>query len=296
MSVNGSLVHQVEVRLTDICRFNESRHEAKRNNESYKYIYSFNTLKTYLEMNNLFVKWCKNNCDCSHVKTIEDLKIYGDEYLEYCKAQNQSHWTLATKKSALNKMYGYRSNEYFKFQVPKKLRKDIKRSRDIEKSLKRFDINNERNYKQVVFTKCSGLRIHELEKLRFKDCYFDNKGNAWIHVKQGKGGRKRDVKLYGPPNELQLCIDMIKAGKSRNKNERIFPNPNRAISTHTYRAEYCSRVYNAEKRDLSQLTRSEKVYCRKDRKGEICDRKALLTASKMLGHNRSTVINSSYIY
>lgn len=160
----------------------------------------------------------------------------------------------------------------------------------------RFDITNECNYNQVVFSKCSGLRTHEIIRLKYKDFYLYNNAEPWVHVSQGKGWKQREVKLYGSDEELHLCKRICTPQTLDDANKKVFPNPNKTVSTHTYRAEYCRRVYDAEKHDLSSLPHNEKVYLRKDLKGVVLDRQALKVCSQMLVHTRTTVINSSYTY
>lgn len=48
------------------------------------------------------------------------MKQYGDEWLQWSIDSSKSAWSIATKKSALNKLYGTRRGEYFKIKVPKK--------------------------------------------------------------------------------------------------------------------------------------------------------------------------------
>ncbi len=75
-------------------------------------------MNTYLEQLNLLVDCCIKNG--SKLKSLDDLKLYGDKWLQWSIESAQSSWTIATKKSALNKLYGTRRNEYFKTKVPKK--------------------------------------------------------------------------------------------------------------------------------------------------------------------------------
>lgn len=288
MSKNGSIRYQIEKELKSMCRFGESRYEAKKYHTAYKYIYSFNTMRTYIKQLNYMVDWAKERG--IKLKSIDDMLAHGDEWLQWSLEHGQSPWTVSTKRSALCKLCCV-PYSYFKTKIPPKRRQDVKRSRDMAKSNKRFSEKN--NMEQVTFCRCSGLRLNELRNIRGSDLYFDEFGSPWLSVTRGtKGGRKRHTKLYGSPEELELCVNLcLKA-----KDGKVFPHVNKSANTHGYRAQYCQRVYEAEKRDLSTLSFSEKVYCRKDKKGIVYDKQALIICSRMLGHNRYEVCNISYLY
>ena len=288
MSKNGSIRYQIEKELKSMCRFGESRYEAKKYRTAYKYIYSFNTMKTYIKQVNYMVNWAKDNG--IKLKSIDDIREHGDEWLQWSVEQGQSPWIVSTKRSALCKLCQV-PYSYFKTKIPPKRRQDIKRSRDMGKSLKHF--SEDKNIEQVTFCRCTGLRLNELRNIRGSDLYFDEFGHPWLTVTKGtKGGRKRLTKLYGSPEELELCVSLC----HRAKDDKVFPHVKKSANTHGYRAQYCQRVYDAEKRDLSTLSFSEKVYCRKDKKGIVYDKQALLVCSSMLGHNRYEVCNLSYLY
>lgn len=258
MSKNGSIRYQIEKELKSMCRFGKSRYEAKKYHTAYKYIYSFNTMKTYIKQDNYIVNWAKDNG--IKLKSIDDIREHGDEWLQWSVEQGQSPWTVSTKRSALCKLCQV-PYSYFKTKIPPKRRQDIKRSRNMEKSLKHF--SEQRNIEQVTFCRCTGLRLNELRNIRGSDLYFDEFGCPWLSVTKGtKGGRKRLTKLYGSPEELEICVSLC----HRAKDNKVFPHINKHANTHGYRAQYCQRVYDTEKRDISTLPFSEKVYCRKDKR------------------------------
>lgn len=288
MSRNGSIRYQIEKTLKLLCRFGESRHEAKKAHTACRYIYSFNTMKTYIRQLNYMVDWAKENG--IKLKNIDDIKEHGDEWLQWSVNKKFSSWTVSVRRSALCKLCEV-PYSYFKTKIPPKKRQDVKRSRDMSKSLKYF--SESKNIEQITFCRCTGLRLSELKLIRGSDLYFDEFGHPWLSVTRGtKGGRKRHTKLYGSPEEIEICISLCKKAKG----EKVFPNVKERANTHGYRAQYCQRVYEAEKRDLSTLSHSEKVFCRKDKKGIVYDKQALLICSSMLGHNRYDVCALSYLY
>lgn len=56
----GSLRQQVYDELQKKNGFGRSKHEDKKAGISSRYIYSFNSMKTYLKHSFYFVEWCKN--------------------------------------------------------------------------------------------------------------------------------------------------------------------------------------------------------------------------------------------
>ena len=287
MSKKGSITYQIKNELLKMCRFGESRDKAKKSGTAYKYIFSYGTLQTYLKQLNYMVSWAKENN--IKVKTIDDLQLHGDDWLEYCKAQGMSAWTLTTRRAALSKICQV-PYSYWQVEIPKRTRDSVVRSRDKSKALKHFSETN--NIEQVVFARCSGLRASEMKSLTADALYYDSEGNPWLHITKGtKGGKHRNVKLYGSPEELKLCIDTI-----MNSDGKVFPNY-RECNNHGYRSEYCQRVYDANARDINSIeNRHEKVFCRNDKKGIVYDKKALQVCAEMLGHGRYQVCNLSYLY
>ncbi len=287
MSRKGSIVFQIKNELMDMCRFGESRDEAKKNGTAYKYIYSYGTLNTYLKQLGYMVKWSKTNN--IKLKSINDIKEHGSKWLESCKAQGMSAWTLTTRRAALSKLCQV-PYSYWGVDIPKRTRDSVVRSRDKSKSLKHF--SERLNNKQVVFAKCSGLRASEMKALTADALYFDKGGNPWLKITKGtKGGKPREVKLYGTTEELKLCVNIMQNSKGK-----VFPEY-KECNNHGYRSDYCQRVYDANARNVKNInSRDEKVYCRKDKKGIVYDKKALQTCAEMLGHGRYQVCNLSYLY
>lgn len=72
--------------------------------------------------------------------------------------------------------------------------------------------------------------------------------------------------------------------------------PFKNVETDTRRrADYATKVYQLYARPIESLAHDEIYYCRGDRKGTWLDKKAMLAASKALGHNRISIIASNYL-
>lgn len=287
MSKNGSITYQIKNELLNMCRFGESRDEAKKNKTASKYIYSYGSLNTYLKQLNYMVKWARENG--VKLKCVDDIQAYGDEWLVWCKQQGVSAWTLTTRRAALSKLCQV-PYSYWKVEIPKRTRDSVVRSRDKSKALKYF--SEQKNYAQVTFAKCSGLRASEMKALTKDALYYDDNGRPWLKVTKGtKGGRPRHVKLFGTEEELKLCVETIEKA-----DKKVFPEY-KECNNHGYRSDYCKRVYEACAREIETIQdRNEKVFCRKDKKGIVYDKQALQTCAEMLGHGRYQVCNLSYLY
>ena len=99
------------------------------------------------------------------------------------------------------------------------------------------------------------------------------------------------VPLCGSTEEIET-IKRLAAAVGNNK---IFEHISSAMDVHYYRSVYCQRIYDSYARPLEQIPPADRYYCRQDKKGLIYDKKAMLQASKALGHNRISVIAEHYL-
>lgn len=277
----GSLVRQVETALSSRLAIGRKKNADKAANITYKYIYSWETFRSYLKHCCYFVKWCKQTHEC---KTLEECRPYMEEWMQ-TRAQ-LSAYTQKLEVSALAKLYGYRTGE-LAIKTASRCRKDIKRSRDTVSRDQHFSEQNHTDL--VVFCRSTGLRRAELKALRGTALYQDPSGTYYIHVTSDrKGGRER----YAPViSDIELVCKLCReAGENK-----VFSSIPSAADIHSYRAAYATQIYLQHARPLEQLTRQEKYYCRGDRKGEIFDRAAMQKASQALGHNRINVIAGHYL-
>lgn len=277
----GSLAHQVQTNLDSMLAIGESKHVAKIAGNSYRYIYSWNTYRTYLKHACYFVTWCKDQYGC---KTLDDCKSYAAAWIA-----TRSHLSAYTQKleaSALTKLYQC-SVADLNIKTSSRKRANIKRSRGSAKRDKHFNENT--HAELVAFCRSTGLRRAELKALRGVSLYLDTDGQYYIHVISGsKGGRERYAPVIG---NIELVCNLCRnAGENK-----VFSSIPSAADIHSYRAEYATQIYLQHARPLEQLERQEKYYCRGDRKGEIFDRVAMQKASQALGHNRISVVAAHYL-
>lgn len=274
-----SLVRQVQVALDDKLRIGESKHQAKKEGTASEGIYSWNTYRTYMRHCNYFTAYCKENHNC---RTLQECRQYVDEWLE--SRSSLSAYTQKLEASALAKLYGCHTTDFVATQV--RHREDITRSRGEKTRDKHF--SEEKNSEFVEFCKHTGLRRDEITRLHGDQLIQDEDGHYYIEV-VGKGGRYRQAPVLDDDKNV---VDRMTAAGSGKVWEKI---PNGA-DIHSYRSEYATSIYKAAERPLEACKANNEVYhCRGDKKGVWMDKRAMLEASRALGHNRISVVGAHYI-
>lgn len=265
-----------------------SRNVDKRNGVDREYIYSSKTYKTYHNECKRFAVWCRKTHP--EVRHLKECKKYVNEYLTYQISSGKSPWTLTTQKAALAKLYGV---DYASFiATPPRERSKIKRSRNPVSRDKNISANTEKFLSTI--TSATGLRRNELCKITGDALRYDSSGRPFLHITRGtKGGKIRDAVIIGAtPEETEYIVGLFKsAGKMK-----LLPKVSSAYDNHRYRAEYAKRLYQRFARNIDDIPKKERIYLRKDRKGEILDRSCLMYISSCLGHSRLDILYSNYLY
>jgi integrase len=266
---------------------------ASRNRDKFKHqtkgkIYSSDTMKTYRQQTKRFAKWLEEN----HEQNISfnQAKGYIDEYLTHIiEVEQLSPWTISTAKAALAKVYGVSSTEFRK--SPPRERSKIKRSRRSVKMDKHINMDVEQRL--AWFTSATGCRRREMQRLTSDDLVFIN-GEPFLHLTKGtKHGKPRFAKIMGENDEdTKQIVEFIQSSKGRLFPQRI----HKHYDNHAQRAEYTSRIYYSLARKVEDIPKDEKYIMRKDRAGEVLDRRAMKVASKYIGHYRPHEIAKSYIH
>jgi len=187
-------------------------------------------------------------------------------------------------KSALAKLFDCSGKEFA--ATPPRYRGDIKRSRG--EAVRDAHFSEEKNADFVAFCRATGLRRHELANLRGDDLVYDGKNGAYrVKVRKGKGGKERNALII---RDVDLVVEMMK----RAGTGKVFPKLPEA-DVHSYRRDYAQYFYSIIARPVEKLTREEIYRCKKDKRGIIYDRAAMLKVSQSLGHNRISVIAGHYL-
>ena len=280
MGSRKSLIRQISERLHNFKAYGQSKYQDKQQNGGKPCkdkIYSINTMKSYHESCCQFVKWAKNTHNCRY---IDDAKQYVSEYLTI-RTNNNSAWSVCKDASALAKLYQCTSTD-FGVDLPTRHRGDRIKHNSNPKGFK------EEKYRDLAdFCRATGLRRHEVAALTIDDIKTNLKGETVIHVKQGKGGKQRDVVALNDDIPLKLKERAIQAGK-----DHIIDHiPNRA-PIHAWRREFAKEMYSSIARDVSTLKSKEVYKCRDDMKGRCFDRTTMKKVSVALGHSRVDVVTN----
>lgn len=282
-----NLKMQVNDRLKACCAFGESKHATKLDGSSSGKIFSYQTLHTYKAQMYRFCDFVRENHPGT--KTLDDARQYVNEWLQNMIDAEQSPHTIKTAASAAAKTFGCRTTAFI--QTPARNRANLIRSR--KRAIRDSGFNESRpdNAELVEFCKSTGLRRSELQAAR-GSWLIENENGIFLdltHTTSTKGGRPRIVPVIGD-------VELVKRLCKNAGDGKIFPVVNSHADIHSYRAVYCRRAYDSKARDVSQLPRSERYHCQKDKAGEVYDRLAMKFASEALGHARINVIAASYLY
>ena len=285
MSKHKSTNYQVKGILSKLVRFGVSRKDVKREfGGKSPFIHSFDSYKTYTRLAMAFAKWAK---ETHGERDVTKMRCYVREYLEYITAKNLSVFTIRTHAQALAKLYGCSSTD-FGFAFVPRTRAVIKRSRGEVKGF------NEERYGYITdFIDATGLRRHEVLGLRRREIYYCD-GVLYVFVRQGKGGRQREVPVLRSDEKTVLNIK----DRALGDDEKLFKKSDipKNAPCHAHRAKFAAIRYGLCARPIEEVPKKERYYCRKDQRGTVMDRLAMKQVSGLLGHNRIDVIAQSYAY
>lgn len=289
-----SLILLVKEELDSKLAIGSSKQQAKISGTYRQYIYSWGTYRTYLQQCCQFARWCKaaaKEDGSRQPRSLEDCRQYVIQYIEHLQQNEYSAYTQKLVLSALCKLYSEYPAEGHPFDLQEmpgaRHRADITRSR--ETVIRDAHFSEENNRDIVTFCKCTGLRRAELQQIRGVD--LDVNTNTLMVYRGTKGGRIRMVPVTGSPEELETVRHLATAAG----NDKIFEHISSAMDVHHYRSVYCQRVYDQYNRPLEQIPPADRYYCRNDKKDVVYDKKAMLQASRALGHNRISVIAGHYL-
>lgn len=286
-----TLIKQVQDKFDTMLAIGESKHLAKKEGTYTKYIYSWNTYRTYLKHACYFVKFCKDKYKC---KTVEECRPYGDEWLQ--SRSELSSYTQKLDVAALAKLYQCSSADFG--ATPSRKRKDITRSRGAKARDRHFC---ERSHTELVdFCQSTGLRRRELSLITGdKLIKIDDQYNILID-RGAKGGRKRLVPIIG---NVENVINLMENAENR----KVFDKVPQGADIHGYRREYATALYELHARKIEDIpydqynnktgryTQSDVYCCRGDLKGRKYDKQAMKIVTEALGHSRISVIAGHYL-
>jgi integrase len=286
-----SLIRQVLDRLDEQMAIGESRRKAKKQQRANgEHLWTFSTGKihshktriTYQEHILRFVNWSR---DTHAIKNLEQLDAHAGElaslYLQGELAAQKSPYTLQVERSALRLFFTDRTLAS-EIVIPRRMRMMITRSRGPVAHDCHFQ---PANWQPLIrFEQACGLRRSELARLIVADVSLNEQGQLMVHVRNGKGGKEREVPPL--PGHEQ---DLLALTRGRKAEEAIFDHIPRHMDVHAYRREYAQALYlvYAPSRTLPSP------------QGRLChedyDVSAVERVSWALGHNRLDVVLRHYL-
>ena len=269
-----------------------SRRKDKANREDMNYIYSSRTYTTYKSNSILFVDYVKKNH--AGVLHLKDCKDFANEWIQYQIDCGYSPWTISTRKAAVAKLLGIPYTELI--PTPSRNRANIQRSRAYVERDRHISKKTESYFAKI--TSATGLRRNELLHIKGTDLHEgtaeDGTKYYYLSVTKGtKGGRHRTALICGA-NKTET-LEIVQLFKEKG-NSLVCSKISSAYDNHAYRAKYAQRLYNKFARPIENISAKDKYIMRKDRAGEILDRKAMKIVSENMGHSRIDVIAQSYLY
>lgn len=278
MAREWGLSKQVQNRLDGMLKIGHSKHQDKKTGDTREHIYSWSTYRTYLKHNCYFVKWAKEQ---HGIKNLDAARPFVNEYLQNRIDHGISPYTQKLEASALAKLYGCSTEDFIKTEV--RHRANIVRSRGEKVRDRHF--SETRNREFVDFCRSTGLRRDEIKSLTKDQLGYHEKSGYYFLKIIGKGGRYRECPILSAQ-----VVDKIKQSEGL-----VWVKIPNGADIHSYRADYCTKIYEQHARNLTDIPRSDRYYCRGDLKGVCYDKKAMLIASRALGHNRISIIAGHYI-
>jgi hypothetical protein len=275
------MTQQVLCRLMTMQAFSTSKHKERAANGGQipeDRIYSKSTFDTYLDIGVHFAKYAEENYGCLW---LDDTQPYVSNYLTQRMLDGISPWTLHRDASALAKLFRCTSAD-FGVKLPPRRRRDVSRYHNVTEQMEQFEAEH-----PLLAQSCkeSGVRAHELRNLlSAEDVYVDAKGNIRVFVRQGKGGRPREIYALG---DAMLRLAQQAQAEGRKYICRTIP-PHAPI--HALRRIFAQNTYAKFARPVHQIPKKDRYVCRGDMKGIVLDKRAMRSVSKALGHNRLGVV------
>lgn len=300
MSKKSNINHQFRKELQKETKFGESKHHAKqlaraeaaKSGENYKQvkgIYSKRTYNDYCESLSIFTNYCIKQH--TEVKSIQDLRKYIPEYMDYLREKGLSEWTIHKYAYAMRSAYHCQISD-LGIVLGTRSRADVVRNRDAQDCAAR---NDERYAATVTMLKATGCRRMEFLRLRKEDFREktdrDGRKTGELEVyKRGKNGIERWC-LVNPAytdyvKEYLRTADTVKQGSE----ERLFRKADipAKLPVHDLRSDYACDLYRYF--EDQGLATGDIYHCRKDLKGYHYDKGILEEVSFNLQHSRDNVV------
>jgi integrase len=292
MGSRKSIIREAIERLDTLMAIGQSRFQAKQAQRaasaeagwtiSTGKIHSHTTRKVYQQHILAFINWARTTHGITRLAWLEErADELVSQYLTAHVAANRSAYTLQTERAALRLFFGDWSLASA-MRIPRRTRTTITRSRGPAGHDRHFQPAHWQAH--IRFAQACGLRRAELRDLRVRDVYASEDGTLFVHIKNGKGGKAREVPVLPGHEE-----DVLAVVKGRAPHEKVFAHIPRHMDVHSYRRDSAQRRYlqHAPGQTLPPVEG-------RLRRGEY-DPTAAQQVSWALGHNRLDVVLHHYL-
>jgi integrase len=294
MGRKPSLIHQAIQRLDELMAIGMSRYAAKQEaraqavaaGESPPWtvtdgkIHSYSARTSYQQQILKFLNWARDTQGLRHLDQIDARAgELASRYLSDQIAAGKSPYTLSIQRAALRMFFGDRTLAS-EVKLPTRKREGIHRSRGEAVRDTQFQPANHQGL--ITFLRGCGLRRSEVRDLRVADV-IDRGDHLEIHVKNGKGGRARDVPVR--PGYAASTRELV---ADRQGCDKVFARVPVRLDVHALRREFAQGMYREiSERDLPPAQGRLKP--------SDYDRAAVYLVSRALGHNRMDVVLNHYL-
>ncbi len=292
MGSRKSIIREAIERLDSLMAFGQSRFQAKQAKRaasaeagwtvSTGKIHSHTTRKVYQQHVLAFINWVRTTHGITRLARLEErADELVTEYLAAHVAARRSAYTLQAERAALRLFFGNWSLAVA-VDIPRRTRTTITRSRGPAPHDRHFQPAHWQAH--IRFAQACGLRRAELRDLRVRDVYTADDGSLFVHVKNGKGGKAREV-----PVLLGHEQDILTVVQERAPHEKVFDHIPRHMDVQSYRRDSAQRRYLQQAPDQALPPVEGRL------RQDDYDPAAAQQVSWALGHNRLDVVLRHYL-
>lgn len=292
MGSRRSIIREAIERLDSLMVIGTSRFQAKQAQRaaspeagwtiSTGKIHSHTTRKVYQQHILAFINWARTNHGITRLAWLDErADELVSQYLTKHVVASRSAYTVQTERAALRLFFGDWSLAAA-VSIPRRTRTTITRSRG--------PVGHDRHFQpahwqaHIRFAQACGLRRAELRDLRVRDVYTAEDGTLFVHVKNGKGGKVREVPvLKGHEQEVLAVV------RGRAPHEKVFDHIPGHMDVHSYRRDSAQQRYLQHAPDQALPPVEGRL------KGDGYDPAAAQQVSWALGHNRLDVVLKHYL-
>ena len=292
MGSRKSIIREAIERLDTLMAIGTSRFQAKQAQRaasaeagwtvSTGKIHSHTTRKVYQQHILAFINWARTQHGITRLAWLDErADDLATRYLTEHVAADRSAYALQTERAALRLFFANWSLAAA-VSIPRRTRTTITRSRGPAGHDRHFQPAHWQAH--IRFAQACGLRRAELRDLRVRDVYTADDGTLFVHVKNGKGGKAREVPVL--PGHEEGVLSVV---QGRAPHEKVFDHIPGHMDVHSYRRDSAQRRYLQQAPDQALPPAQGRL------RRDDYDPAATQQVSWALGHNRLDVVLRHYL-